>query len=196
MFAVNVNRYKNEVVSIATVLTPNQFECELLTGIKIQRTADLQKTFDHFHKRGVEKVIITSLDGLEDPPFNDESKIYMVASEIVEGSESTRVHCISVPRIPSYFVGTGDLTAALLLAWVHKSKSLSTALDNACASIQAVLRRTWETPREKGSDTGAPKELLLIQSAKDILQPPVEVGSAIDFFAWHASAAVVASALP
>jgi hypothetical protein len=52
---------------------------------------------------------------------------------------------ISIPRLPSVFTGSGDLTAALLLA--HSSalpRALATACERTMATVQAVCRRTME----------------------------------------------------
>lgn len=191
-------RYKSEVLSVATVITPNQFECELLTGIKIENAADLSRTFAHFHARGIRTVVITSLENLTDAPFNDSGTMYMVASDVTnpipaprtssdseESStptlQATKCHFLAIPKIPAYFTGTGDLTAALLLAWLRKTDNdVATAMERACASIQAVLSRTWahtQAAKAAGQTSTSSTELRLVQSAKDILHPPVVVSS-------------------
>jgi pyridoxine kinase len=38
-----VDLYRSQVLPIATVLTPNQFECELLSGVKISTAEDAHK---------------------------------------------------------------------------------------------------------------------------------------------------------
>ena len=50
---------------------------------------------------------------------------------------------IDIPRLDATFVGTGDLFAALLLAWMHKTdKDLVKSVENTIATLQAVLKRT------------------------------------------------------
>ena len=185
---------------MATVITPNQFECELLTGIKIRTSADIVRTFAHFHALGIPTVIITSLEDLHDSPFDDPDMIYMVASQQQQQQQQQQhaggggaaaaaseaqaqaepdMFMISVPRIPAYFTGTGDLTAAMLLAWLHNSGgSIVQAMEHACATIQAVLARTWSCIQEAeaaGDASKASKELRLIQSAGDIVKPQIKV---------------------
>lgn len=43
------------------------------------------------------------------------------------------------------FTGTGDLFAALFLAWMHKSNNdLKDSLEKTIATLQAVLKRTLQ----------------------------------------------------
>ena len=73
---------------------------------------------------------------------------------------------ISIPRIPKYFSGTGDLMAALILGHIALARDLKTACERSVATIQAILRRTLDS----GSD-----ELKLIQSKADIENPRIEL---------------------
>ena len=41
--------YRAEVVPLATLLTPNQFECELLTGVNVASEADAVRACDALH---------------------------------------------------------------------------------------------------------------------------------------------------
>lgn len=54
--------YRDEMTSVATTMTPNQFEAELLTGIKIQGEHDASRACHALHEKGVTTVIITSLE--------------------------------------------------------------------------------------------------------------------------------------
>jgi hypothetical protein len=46
---------------------------------------------------------------------------------------------------PGHYTGTGDCTAALLLAWIHKTQeNISTALLNTLSSIQSILLLTQQ----------------------------------------------------
>jgi pyridoxine kinase len=50
---------------------------------------------------------------------------------------------IRIPKLPSTFTGTGDLFAALLLAWMsHTNNQLKLSLEKVIATLQAVLKRT------------------------------------------------------
>jgi hypothetical protein len=50
---------------------------------------------------------------------------------------------ITIPKLSSVFTGSGDLTAALLLAHSHEHpKSLVSACEKSIATVQAVCKRT------------------------------------------------------
>jgi pyridoxine kinase len=171
-----VEVYSNEVLPLATVLTPNQFEIEQLTGLSIKEEADAWKCCDIIHKKGVETVIITSCSlGVS----NQVSLLASTSSSFVSDGTTKQMrhqarYVLDIPLIPGRYSGTGDLMAALLLAWSCRSNEdvdFPKALELACASVHAVIRRTLESV-EKGENPH--RELRLVQSAQDILHPPVQ----------------------
>ena len=99
-------------------------------------------------------------------------------------TERFRIH---VPLLDAQFTGTGDLMAALMLAWSHRHPDdLRTATELALASVQAVLRRTFDAftaardaapPFATEADERAYRrrslELRLIQSKADLERPEV-----------------------
>ncbi|KAM6447073.1 pyridoxal kinase isoform X3 [Python bivittatus] len=66
--------YKDNVVPVADIITPNQFEAELLTGRKIHTEKEAIEVMDMLHNMGPETVVITSSD-LQAPSGND----YLIA---------------------------------------------------------------------------------------------------------------------
>lgn len=52
--------YRDEIISLADILTPNQYEAELLTGIKIKSINDAWKAIEEFHVKGIKTVAISS----------------------------------------------------------------------------------------------------------------------------------------
>ncbi|XP_034754349.1 pyridoxal kinase-like [Etheostoma cragini] len=54
--------YKNKVVPVADIITPNQFEAELLTGKNISTEKDAVEVMDLLHAMGPDTVVITSSD--------------------------------------------------------------------------------------------------------------------------------------
>ncbi len=58
-----VDIYKNEVIQHAFMLTPNQFECQLLSGVLINNVDDAVTACNVLHdSKGIPIIIITSLD--------------------------------------------------------------------------------------------------------------------------------------
>lgn len=52
-----VPAYRDQIISLATVLTPNQYEAELLTGTKIDSKASALAACQSLHKSGVATVV-------------------------------------------------------------------------------------------------------------------------------------------
>lgn len=133
--------FKSDIVPIASVLTPNQFEAELLTGLAIRRTNDAIAVCKALHEKGPHTVVISSLQ-----LKGEENYVTIIASTLVEQEGRTNSGILlklHVPRLSAYFTGTGDLFTALLLAWLYKyPHDLKKALENTVAGLQAVLRDT------------------------------------------------------
>jgi pyridoxine kinase len=182
-----VGIYRDEVVPLATMLTPNQFEAELLTGMTISTENDALVACKQLLATGPTSVVLTSLDLEEHELKNGDSSgaqhhqshITLLGSttEPQKGSGKAAFRIV-VPRIPSYFTGTGDLCAALLLAWSTKMPNqLGNAAEKAVASLQGVLRRTAiaQAEAEASGKTGIGcRELRLVQSQDELLRPEVE----------------------
>lgn len=49
--------YKDHIIPLATVLTPNQYEAELLTGTKIDSKASAVAACETLHERGIATVV-------------------------------------------------------------------------------------------------------------------------------------------
>ena len=52
-----VPAYRDQIISLATVLTPNQYEAEVLTGIKIDSKKSALQACQALHDRGVATVV-------------------------------------------------------------------------------------------------------------------------------------------
>jgi len=180
--------YREEIVPLATVLTPNQFEAEILTGLSIGNEEEALAACAALHAAGPPNVVLTSLEFLDNsssaaaaasasaPPAS--ATITLMGSTTEPQAERCGQRFrIVVPRIPSYFTGTGDLCAALLLAWSSKMPGrLGKAAECAVASLQGVLRRTAaaQAEAEAAGKTGIGcRELRLVQSVEDLLRPEV-----------------------
>ncbi|KAK2715815.1 hypothetical protein QYM36_010397 [Artemia franciscana] len=161
--------YAKEVVKVADILTPNQYEAELLTGMKIASEEDAVRVIDHFHKEGVKIVVLSSTD------LGSDDELISFASIATDGKHE--MYRITIPCIRDTFTGTGDLFAALFLAWTSKTdNNVKVSLEKTQASLQAVLKRTMEHAKSV-APSGAklyPRylELRLVQSMDIFLSPP------------------------
>lgn len=155
-----IDMFREEVIQLADIITPNQFEAELISGRKISTEEDAIAVLEWFHERGIPTVVITSSE-LSDMP--DKLVLYASSTQC-SGEQSKQRYRIQFDRIEGSFTGTGDAFAALLLAFtkIHEG-DLRTAIERALASVQAILKNT---------PTG--EELRLIQSRHVIQDPPIE----------------------
>lgn len=156
--------YRDEALALATVITPNQFEMEQITGREIACEADAWLACEFAHDKGVETVVITSC-------LATKTKVMLLASTTTTTSTKRQRFVVEIPWVDGNFGGTGDLMAGLLLAWTSRSEDFSRALELACATVHAVILRTHEAC-ERGENKHS--ELRLIQSQQDITSPPVE----------------------
>lgn len=154
-----VDVYRGHVVAQATVLTPNQFEAELLSGVKIRSIEQAVTACNVLHSRGPKVVLLTSCS-FDTRAEGDERQLTVVisATQGEAGIEDCRsvLHQIVVPQLDAHFTGTGDLIAALFLAWYYRCPEYEAAphlaAEKAVGTVQAVLARTLER-RESSSST-------------------------------------------
>lgn len=114
-----VSLFKTEIIPLADIVTPNQFEVEQLTGITIHTIADAKRACSCFHDMGPSIVFLTSLE----LPMEEAKKrkrmeetgdlITVFASHRNQlKSAIDQCYVIHCPKIPGSYTGTGDLTAA------------------------------------------------------------------------------------
>ncbi|KAK1269849.1 Pyridoxal kinase [Acorus gramineus] len=175
-----VSVYRQKVVPVASMLTPNQFEVEQLTGFRIASESDGLKACNYLHTAGPSKVVITSL--------NLEDNLLLIGSHLKTKGEPPEQFKIVIPKIHAYFTGTGDLTTALLLGWSNKyPNDLSKAAELAVSSLQSLLQRTVADYKAAGFDPQSSSlEIRLIQSQDDIRNPQVKY-NAVKYNKIHAS---------
>uniref|UniRef100_S4PEN5 Pyridoxal kinase n=1 Tax=Pararge aegeria TaxID=116150 RepID=S4PEN5_9NEOP len=161
--------YRDVVVPLADILTPNQFEAELITGLKMKDLAGALRVIDALHDRGVKTVVLSSTD--------------LGNGENIVGIASNKDSCykIEMAKLNANFTGTGDLFAALFLAWFHKTnKNLKLTLEKTTATLQHIVKDTYDKARAihaSGKIPPALIELRLIQNKITIEEPKITVES-------------------
>ncbi|KZV42251.1 pyridoxal kinase [Dorcoceras hygrometricum] len=162
-----VSVYREKVVPVASMLTPNQFEAELLTGFRIVSEQDGREACNILHIAGPSKVVITSI--------NIDGNLLLIGSHQKEKGHPPAQFRILIPKIPAYFTGTGDLMTALLLGWSNKyPENLDVAAEFAVSSLQTLLARTLNDYKRAGHNCETTSlEIRLIQSQDDIRNPKI-----------------------
>mmetsp|Transcript_252 Transcript_252/g.456 ORF Transcript_252/g.456 Transcript_252/m.456 type:complete len:336 (+) Transcript_252:73-1080(+) len=133
-----VEIYKTSVIPRAYMITPNQFEAELLTGVVISNEANALDAMVHMLKMGPEIVVLTSAEFLE-----SNGKLYCYCSRKTSDGSEVEVVRVVVNKKEGHYTGTGDCTAALMLAWIHLTvENLSLSLRNTVSTVQGMLEVT------------------------------------------------------
>lgn len=126
-----VEAYRHLLKSqLVDVITPNQFELELLYGSRIANEDDLRFAVEYVHNHyGVKHVVVSSLaDNFTYSGRADTDCIYCAVYS--EGCLSL----FKVPKIDSYFTGVGDMFTALFL-----DKFLQTDIVTAVGQVLTIM---------------------------------------------------------
>ncbi|KAG7382969.1 hypothetical protein PHYPSEUDO_004204 [Phytophthora pseudosyringae] len=165
-----VDLYRSKVLPICDVLTPNQYECELLAEMELRTVEDAMGACKKLHTLGPKVVVISSFH--EASEGETPKELVVIGSKVISsgfngGEPRCEQYEVRFPWIDSYYTGTGDLFAALLLAWLYRfPDDFKRALENVISTIQDVLRITLKLG---GKDC----DLKLIQSRRVIVNPTV-----------------------
>ena len=173
-----VSIYRSDVIPLANVVTPNQFEIELLTRIDIQTIDDAIRACQALHRLGPDLVVITSLtlnnhDNGDIDTCQEEKKeiITILASQRVKHKSANNTEfvlwTIDTPKVPGRFTGTGDVTAALFLAWTAKTNDLKVTLEKVASTMYSLISSTAKT----SDGTIVSRELKLIK-CKNVIENP------------------------
>jgi pyridoxine kinase len=143
---------RDKAMTLADIVTPNQFELEHLTGIPAGSLAAVRRAVAALRARGPRVVLLTSMVTGETP----DDAIDMLAAD---GTGAWRVR---TPRLSLNVNGAGDAIAALFFVHFLKSGSAASALGEAAASIYGLLKRTAEA----GS-----REILTVAAQDEFVKP-------------------------
>lgn len=150
---------RDHAVPAADVVTPNQFELDLLSGLETPRIEDARRAIARVHALGPRVILVTSLVTEETPA----DAIDLVASD------GTALWRVRTPRLAISVNGAGDAIAALFNLHWKRSGSVPEALAMAAASVYGLLKRT--------ADAGSP-EILTVAAQDEFVEPthrfPVE----------------------
>ena len=152
-------KYRDTVIPVADILTPNQFELGFITGRESLGAPspldDVLAGVDAVRAMGPSTVLVTSVQR-EDAPA-DTIEMLAVTDD--------GAWLVQTPRLPMKANGSGDITAALFTAHLAETGSASEALARTASSVFAVLKETI--------DSGE-RELRLVAAQDAIAAPACE----------------------
>lgn len=144
---------RDRAVPAASIITPNQFELEYLSGMAVTDLGDALAAARVMIAKGPKVVLLTSF--LRSAGQDDVIELMAVTWEGAWVS--------ATPRLPIAVNGCGDMTAALFLAHFLIHGHPAEALWRTVSSVFAVLERT--------AQNGA-REIELVAAQEAIAKPP------------------------
>lgn len=144
--------FRDRVVPMAQILTPNHFELDQLVGRETHTLDEILAAVDELRDRGPRTVLVTSMVSTDTDP----STVQMLAVD------DAGAHLVTTPKLDAYFVGSGDVTSAIFLAHLLASGAARTAAEHTAASMFGLLRRTLELGR---------RELALVDAQDEFVAP-------------------------
>ena len=143
---------RERAVPAADILTPNQFELGLLTGLPSRTLAEAGAAIAALQARGPRVVLVTSALCADTPSDS---------LDLLAGAGG-RVFRVRTPRLAIAVNGAGDCIAALFLVLYARTGSAEAALGAAAASVYGLLKRTAEA--------GA-REILTVAAQEEYVNP-------------------------
>lgn len=143
---------RERALPAADIVTPNQFELDLLSGLKSASMQEAIRACGALHAMGPKRVLVTSLH-VEDTP---KDRIELLASG-PDGRFRVRT-----PLLDISVNGAGDAIAALFFFHILKTGSTAEALSRAASSVFGMLKLT----KEAGS-----REILLVAAQEEFAHP-------------------------
>ena len=166
--------FKNELLPLADIVTPNQFELEALTGSDTGTVNAARAAIDTLHKQGPGIVLVTSYrDAKGDATGGGGDggpRISMLASD------KSGAYRISTPELPlgAIVAGSGDLTSSVFLSRYLETGDVQKTLELCTATVYAILEASFRERNRAaaaGSAQTGPMELLIIQNQREISEP-------------------------
>jgi pyridoxine kinase len=148
--------FKNEVIPLADIVTPNQFELNVLTGMNAETLEDVLEGVKRLHAAGPRIILVTSLKTKEMEGAGS-PEVGMLVSN---GKEAYRINTpeLSFENSTS-MAGSGDLTTSVFLSGYLETGNIQRSLELTAASVYGIMEATH---RAKS------RELLIIAAQEEL----------------------------
>jgi pyridoxine kinase len=178
--------FRNEVIALADIVTPNQFELEALTGMDSSTLDGARRAVEKLHCMGPGVVRVTSFR----EAGGKEGRIGMLVSGRTGIYRTTTTEF----QLGRGMAGSGDLTASVFLSRYLETgggkgtdaggkgtdaggkgtdADVKRTLELCTASVFGIIEATWkaEGQNKNAVKNAAPPELRLIQNQDELLHP-------------------------
>ena len=156
--------YRDNLLQYADITTPNAFEAELLTGIRITTRQDAFDALAVIHSKGPRVAIISSAE-------IEPSRLHLFLSfRALSNAQSDYHHEIAITKSPYRFTGTGDVFSALVLGYIGSELSFErvvAACEKAVSVIQTIIKETIESWGDSNDPPSTVARELRIIECKD-----------------------------
>ncbi|MDR3342031.1 MAG: pyridoxal kinase PdxY [Treponema sp.] len=146
--------FKQEVVALADIVTPNQFELEALTGLDTGTLENARRAIDLLHATGPKVVLVTSFRGND----RQDAHIDMLVSD------GSQVYRSRTPELPfdMGMAGSGDLTTSIFLSHYLETGDIQRTLELTTASVYGIMKATFDAQS---------RELYIIHAQNELVAP-------------------------
>lgn len=135
---------------LVDVVTPNQFELELLMETKITSVDILKSTLKRFHERyKVKHVVLSSMFPETIKELSDDHENILCCVSSVDLADEEIVY-FKVQEVGGHFTGVGDLFSCLLLDRFYHLKDILKATNEVLSVMKKVLNVTASMSNTKG----------------------------------------------
>ena len=123
-------RFRERIIPLATVITPNFFEAQKLTEMTISNRHDLLTAAQHLHKLGAKNVVIkgahsdTSQDTVDDLVLLANGEHFWMSKPFIKTSRLN---------------GTGDTFSAIITAELAKGRDVASAVQRAKDAVYTAI---------------------------------------------------------
>jgi len=158
--------FRNEVIPLADIVTPNQFELKVFTGTasstpEAETLEGVLEAVKRLHAAGPRIILVTSLKIVEMEKEADGAPV--IGMLVSDGKD---VYRISTPELcfenSAAMAGSGDLSASVFLSRYLETADIKRALELTAASVYGIM----ESTHRSGS-----RELLLIKAQEELSSP-------------------------
>jgi len=134
--------YRESLLPLAHLVTPNQFELQVLTARTVASIHEAVRALRIVHSWGPPVVVCTSIEVNEQLIMVGSRR---VSKQVSQQDDDYEVWSVAVPKLPGRFTGTGDLCAALLLAHTSGDYNFQHVLEYTMNAVYSVLEATPQT---------------------------------------------------
>eukprot|EP01038_Epipyxis_sp_PR26KG_P013316 gene13316-17839_t len=115
-------KYREEILPLATAITPNWFEAQELSGLKIKNFDNVKQACKILHNFGPE---ICAITGMKIVPSDSNNHNFLTSIISVKSKldSSIKIYRIDYPAVDGSYSGCGDVFSALVAGCIYKCRN-------------------------------------------------------------------------